>query len=300
MEKILLDYFSGDELAASTWLKKYAYEAEQTPEDMHHRLAREFAKIESRYPNPLTEEEIFELFDHFKYVIPGGSVMSVLGTDMISSISNCVVVDSPSDSISSIMDTCKDAANLFKRRCGVGFDISKLRPNGALVHNSAKESTGAASFMELFSCITETISQKGRRGALLLSMSVNHPDVIEFIEKKQDLTKVTGANVSVKITDEFMKAVENNTDYLLRWPIDFNPSPEFINDLPYDKLVSIGESFDNPVYCKKIKARTLWNKLVHCAWNTGEPGILFEDTIHNCSPGEGYPQFRTISTNPLI
>lgn len=165
MTQELLDYFNGDELAASTWEKKYALEGEKTPEDMHRRMAKEFARIESYYPNPLSEEEIFELFDHFRYVIPGGSIMSTLGSDNQKvSLSNCTVLPSPQDSINSIMDTCKDMANLFKRRCGVGFDISSLRPREAIVDNSAKTSTGAASFMDLFSTITNTIGQQGRRG----------------------------------------------------------------------------------------------------------------------------------------
>lgn len=212
----LLNYFNRDELAASTWLNKYAYKNEKTPVEMHYRMAKEFARIEKNYNNSLTEDEIFELFDNFKYIIPGGSVMAVLGTDMQSSLSNCSVIAAPKDSISGIMDTAKSAANLFKRRFGVGFDISTLRPDGAAVNNSAKYSTGAASFMDLFSNVTNTISQKGRRGALMLTISINHPDILEFITKKQDLTKVTGANISVKVTDEFMRAVENDKDYLLR------------------------------------------------------------------------------------
>ena len=267
MNEQLLSYFSGDELAASTWFKKYAYEDEVTPEDMHKRLAREFARIEQDYPNPLSENEIFNLLDHFKYIVPGGSVMSVIGTDQISSASNCVVIDSPKDSVTSIMNTGKDMANLFKRRCGVGFDISTLRPNGAAVHNSAKTSTGSVSFMDLYSCITETIGQKNRRGALLLSISVNHPDVEEFIAKKQDLTKVTGANISVKITDKFMNAVENDEDYYLTFPTNYEG--KIPDDLPYNELVEI-----DSICFKKVKAKDLWNKLVHCAWNTAEPKFL--------------------------
>ena len=167
MTEELLKYFDGDELAASTWLNKYAYKEEKTPTEMHRRMAKEFARIEQEYDNPMTEKEIFELFDNFKYIIPGGSVMAVLGTDMQSSLSNCSVIESPEDSISGIMDTAKNAANLFKRRFGVGFDISTLRPDGAAVNNSAKYSTGAASFMDLYSNVTNTISQKGRRKIVL-------------------------------------------------------------------------------------------------------------------------------------
>lgn len=297
----LLNYFNGDELAASTWLNKYAYKDEKTPEDMHRRMAKEFARIEENYDNSLTESEIFELFDQFKYVIPGGSVMAVLGTDMQSSLSNCSVIASPEDSVSGIMDTAKNAANLFKRRFGVGFDISTLRPDGAAVNNSAKYSTGAASFMDLFSNVTNTISQKSRRGALMLTISINHPDVLEFITKKQDLTKVTGANISVKVTDEFMKAVENDEDYLLRWPIDFKPAPNQIDSIEkYNTLIRIGESFDpeHRVYFKKIKAKELWKTLMHCAWNTAEPGIIFEDRMINYAPDGAYPEYKMVSTNP--
>lgn len=297
----LLDYFNGDELAASTWLNKYAYKDEKTPEDMHRRMAKEFARIEKNYNDSLTEDEIFELFNQFKYIIPGGSVMAVLGTDMQSSLSNCSVIASPKDSVSGIMDTAKNAANLFKRRFGVGFDISTLRPDGAAVNNSAKYSTGAASFMDLFSNVTNTISQKGRRGALMLTISINHPDVLEFITKKQDLTKVTGANISIKVTDEFMKAVENDEDYLLRWPVDFEPHPNQINEISeYNTLIRLGESFDpeHRVYFKKIKAKELWKTLMHCAWNTAEPGIIFEDRMINYAPDGAYPDYKMLSTNP--
>lgn len=297
----LLNYFNGDELAASTWLNKYAYKDEKTPEDMHRRMAKEFARIEEKYDNSLTESEIFDLFNQFKYIIPGGSVMAVLGTDMQSSLSNCSVIASPEDSVSGIMDTAKNAANLFKRRFGVGFDISTLRPDGAAVNNSAKYSTGAASFMDLFSNVTNTISQKGRRGALMLTISINHPDVLEFITKKQDLTKVTGANISVKVTDEFMKAVENDEDYLLRWPVDFKSAPNQIDAIEeYNTLIRIGESFDpeHRVYFKKIKAKELWKTLMHCAWNTAEPGIIFEDRMIDYAPDGAYPEYRMVSCNP--
>lgn len=301
MTEELLKYFDGDELAASTWLNKYAYKDEKTPTEMHRRMAKEFARIEQDYNNPMSEEEIFELFDNFKYIIPGGSVMSVLGTDMQSSLSNCSVIESPKDSVSGIMDTAKNAANLFKRRFGVGFDISTLRPDGAEVHNSAKYSTGAASFMDLYSNVTNTISQRGRRGALMLTISINHPDVLEFIQKKQDLTKVTGANISVKVTDEFMRAVENDKDYLLRWPVDFKPNPNQIDEISeYNTLVRIGENFDpeHRVYFKKIKAKELWKTLMHCAWNTAEPGIIFEDRMINYAPDGVYPLYKMVSTNP--
>lgn len=296
MTEELLKYFDGDELAASTWLNKYAYKDEKTPTEMHRRMAKEFARIEKDYDNPMSEEEIFELFDNFKYIIPGGSIMAVLGTDVQSSLSNCSVIASPKDSISGIMDTAKNAANLFKRRFGVGFDISTLRPDGATVHNSAKYSTGAASFMDLYSNVTNTISQKGRRGALMLTISINHPDVLEFIQKKQDLTKVTGANISVKVTDEFMNAVLEDKDYLLRWPVDYRV-PESYDAYEYNKLYK----FESPTsinYIKRIKAKELWKTLMHCAWNTAEPGIIFEDRMINYAPDGIYPLYKMVSTNP--
>ena len=224
----VLKYFKGDELAASTWRNKYAIKGEVTPDDTHRRLAKEFARIEEIYNQnlkpedklklsdygysrvPLTEDSIFELFKDFKYVIPGGSVLAGCGTGELVSLSNCFVIAPPKDSYSGIMKTRSQQAQLMKRRGGVGYDLSGLRPRGAIVNNAAKSSTGAASFMDVCSDITNEVSQNGRRGALMLSMSINHPDVEEFITKKQDLTKVTGANISVKVTDEFMKAVIND------------------------------------------------------------------------------------------
>ena len=212
-----LEYFKGDELAASTWRNKYAAEGEQTPDDTHRRLAKEFARVESDYhwkgsnrmklsnygyqrPN-LDEEAIYQLFKDFKYIIPGGSVMSGCGTGALVSLSNCFVIGSPKDSYAEIMKTRSQQAQLMKRRGGVGYDLSQLRPRGAKVNNAARSSTGAASFMDVCSDITNEVAQNGRRGALMLSMSINHPDIEEFITKKQDLTKVTGANISVKVTD---------------------------------------------------------------------------------------------------
>src|SRR5574344_2042940 len=249
MNDELLKYFNGDELAASTWKNKYALEGETTPDEMHRRMAKEFAKIEieyakkydgnydklSEYGQKITnmikssdyvviEEFIYQLFDDFTYVIPAGSVMATLGSDKLSSLSNCFVIDSPKDSLSGIMNQCNNQSQLMKYRGGVGFDISTLRPSGAGVNNAAKTSTGASSFMDLFSHVTNTIAQNGRRGALMLSMNINHPDVEEFISKKQDLSKVTGANVSVQITDEFMEAVERDKDYILRFPCDMDIS----------------------------------------------------------------------------
>lgn len=301
-----LEYFKGDELAASTWRNKYAAEGEQTPDDTHRRLAREFARVESDYhwkvsnrmklsnygyqrPN-LDEEAIYQLFKDFKYIIPGGSVMSGAGTGQLVSLSNCFVIGSPKDSYSEIMKTRSQQAQLMKRRGGVGYDLSELRPRGAKVNNAAKSSTGAASFMDVCSDITNEVAQNGRRGALMLSMSINHPDIEEFITKKQDLTKVTGANISVKVTDEFMQAVMEDKDYILRYPVDSNVC---VVVEPYNELVKYEQQ-----YFKKVRARELWNTLMHCAWNTAEPGIMFEGAMHNYSPDGVYPDFKMIGTNP--
>ena len=318
----VLEYFKGDELAASTWQNKYAAKGEITPDDTHRRLAKEFARIEEKYnwqlkPEDklklsnygynrpqLTEESIFELFRNFRYIIPGGSVMAGCGTGELVSLSNCFVIDSPKDSYAEIMKTRSQQAQLMKRRGGVGYDLSKLRPRGAKVNNAAKSSTGAASFMDVCSDITNEVAQNGRRGALMLSMSINHPDIEEFITKKQDLTKVTGANISVKVTDEFMRAVEEDKDYILRFPVDINLDKFYEEEgegkaLEYNKLYNnVGVyGLKTPVYIKKVRARELWNTLMHCAWNTAEPGIMFEDAMHN-SPDGIYEEFKMVSTNP--
>lgn len=312
----VLEYFKGDELAASTWQNKYAAKGEITPDDTHRRLAKEFVRIEEKYnwqlkPEDklklsnygynrpqLTEESIFELFRNFRYIIPGGSVMAGCGTGELVSLSNCFVIDSPKDSYAEIMKTRSQQAQLMKRRGGVGYDLSKLRPRGARVNNAAKSSTGAASFMDVCSDITNEVAQNGRRGALMLSMSINHPDIEEFITKKQDLTKVTGANISIKVTDEFMKAVENDEDYLLRFPIDVNLQ-ECNYYAGHEDTLEYNKLYRNDVFgfVKKVRARELWNTLMHCAWNTAEPGIMFEDAMHN-SPDGIYEEFKMVSTNP--
>ena len=202
-----------------------------------------------------------------------------------------------------IMKVRSEQVQLMKRRGGVGYDLSKLRPRGSKVNNSAKTSTGAASFMQVNSDITNEVAQNGRRGALMLTMSINHPDIEEFITKKQDLTKVTGANISVKVNDEFMNAVEENKDYFLRWPVDFNLDPSMTKSIEeYDKLVAIGEALkpDKRVYLKKVKAKRLWNILMHCAWNTAEPGIIFETRMHDYAPDGVYDEFKMVSTNPCL
>lgn len=325
-----LEYFKGDELAASTWRNKYAAEGEQTPDDTHRRLAKEFARVEGNYNwksninrafsnlsnygyvrPQLDEEAIYQLFKDFKYIIPGGSVMSGCGTGALVSLSNCFVIGSPKDSYAEIMKTRSQQAQLMKRRGGVGYDLSQLRPRGAKVNNAARSSTGAASFMDVCSDITNEVAQNGRRGALMLSMSINHPDIEEFITKKQDLAKVTGANISVKVTDEFMQAVMEDKDYILRFPVDesdlsYKETDEFGNTVciqyneffdgkrEYNKLYSIGKGR----FIKLIKARELWNTLMHCAWNTAEPGIMFEGAMHNYSPDGVYPDFKMVGTNP--
>lgn len=313
-----LEYFKGDELAASTWRNKYAAEGEQTPDDTHRRLAKEFARVESNYNwksninrafsnlsnygyvrPQLDEEAIYQLFKDFKYIIPGGSVMSGCGTGALVSLSNCFVIGSPKDSYAEIMKTRSQQAQLMKRRGGVGYDLSQLRPRGAKVNNAARFSTGAASFMDVCSDITNEVAQNGRRGALMLSMSINHPDIEEFITKKQDLTKVTGANISVKVTDEFMQAVENDKDYILRFPVDESvPQGLMIEEMPYNELWFFSDDDHPNSFFKKVRARELWDTLMHCAWNTAEPGIMFEGAMHNYSPDGVYEDFRMVGTNP--
>ncbi len=295
-------YFQGDELAASTWLNKYAKQNKQgdflecTPDDMHRRMAREFARIEKQYPGlqdlngdqdtlsplgkkagRLSEERIYELFRDFRYVIPQGSVMATLGNEfLLSSLSNCVVLPEIHDSYGGIFYTDQQLAQLFKRRCGVGIDISGLRPGGSHVDNAAGSTTGAASFMERFSNTTREVAQNGRRGALMITMDVAHPDIEEFVTKKQDLKSVTGANVSVRLTDEFMEAVRQDGYFTLRYPIDS----------------------ENPSYTRNVKARELWQTIIKCAHNTAEPGLIFWDRQRDYSTSAVYPGFENVSTNP--
>ena len=305
------EYFAGDELAASTWRNKYAKKDDKTPWDMHLRLAKAFYEKESYYDahlngrpvsdygktrKSLSEDMIFALFHRFKFVIPGGSVMAGIGSEKPVSLSNCFVLGSPKDSYSDIMKTRSFQIQLMKRRGGAGKDLSELRPRGAAVNNSARTSTGAASFMDVDSAITNEVAQNGRRGALMLTMSINHPDVEEFITKKQDLTKVTGANISVKVTDEFMQAVEKDEDYFLRYPVTISDKVLVhydIENYEYGKLEEI-----NLGYVKRVKAKELWNILIHCAWNTAEPGIMFESKMHDFAPDGVYPEFRGVSSNP--
>lgn len=315
----LIQYFKGDELASKVWLDKYALRdsnnnvLEESPQQMHIRMAKEFARIEAKYggKRALTEDKILKYFNNFKYIIPGGSVMAVLGSSMIGSLSNCFVIGQPEDSYSGIMKLREEQAHLMKRRAGVGKDLSTLRPSGATVKNAAKTSTGAASFMDVDSALTQEVAQRGRRGALMLTLDIRHPDIEDFIKKKQDLSKVTGANISVKVTDDFMKAVLNDEDYILRWPLDQEKEiNEWIvqsniqaKSAPYNCLVEKHHK-DNVrktvthVYLKKVRAKELWNLLIHCAWNTAEPGIMFSDKHIRFSPDGAYPQYRGVSTNP--
>ncbi len=295
-------YFNGDELAGTTWMNKYAMKdhagefVEQTPDDMHRRMAREFGRIEADYKlkynlngsakflskygqerEDLTEEKVYAYFKEFGYIIPQGSVMSSLGNHYkLASLSNCIVVPEMHDSYGGVFYTDQQLAQLFKRRCGVGVDISNLRPSGARVSNAAGSTSGAVSFMNRFSNTTREVAQNGRRGALMLSMDIAHPDVEDFITIKQDLQKVTGANISIRLSDEFMNAVEANAEYTHRWPIES----------------------DTPKFSKTVNAKELWDTIIECAHNTAEPGLIFWDRQHWYSTSSVYPGYKNTSTNP--
>ena len=285
--KASLDYFTGDELAAKVWVNKYALKDafgniyEESPNDMHHRLASEIARVEKKYPNPLSEQELFDLFDHFRYIVPQGSPMTGIGNDyQIASLSKCFVIglDGQADSYGAIIRIDEEQVQLMKRRGGVGHDLSHIRPKGSPVKNSALTSTGLVPFMERYSNSTREVAQDGRRGALMLSVSIKHPDSEAFIDAKMTEGKVTGANVSVKIDDDFMNAAVNGGTYKQQYPIDS----------------------DSPVYVKDIDASGLWKKIIHNAWKSAEPGVLFWDTILRESVPDCYADlgFRTVSTNP--
>jgi len=285
--KSSLEYFNGDELAARVWANKYALKDsygnlfEKNPDDMHRRLAKEIARIENKYPNPLQEEDIYELLRGFKYIVPQGGPMAGIGNPyQIASLSNCFVIGNKdqADSYGGIMKTDQEQVQLMKRRGGVGHDLSHIRPAGTPVMNSALTSTGVVPFMERFSNSTREVAQDGRRGALMLTISVRHPDAEAFIDAKLESNKVTGANVSVKIDDKFMKAVLNNESYVQQFPVDS----------------------DDPSYKQTIDARELWHKIVHNAWKSAEPGILFWDTVVNESVADSYADkgFQSVSTNP--
>lgn len=295
------DYFHGDDLASSVFISKYAISNEEndylesTPEEMHLRMAKEFARIEDKMggESKLSEKEIFDLFNDWT-IIPGGSVMNGLGNpNYIGSLSNCFVAQPPMDSYSSIMKNREIMVQLMKRRGGVGIDISNLRPSGAKVSNAAKTSTGAVSFMNVYSELTKEVALNGRRGALMISMSSKHPDIDEFIKVKQDLTKITGANISVKFDDEFMEAVLNDSYYIQRFPIELNTNDINVDDLPLNKKV-----FDGEKCYKKVRAKDIWKEFVTCSWKTAEPGIMYEDKHLNYSPDSVYEQYKGITTNP--
>ena len=295
-------YFNGDELAGTTWMNKYAMKdydgefVEKNPDDMHKRMAKEFGRIEADYKlkynlngsakflskygqerEDLTEAKVYNLFKEFGYIIPQGSVMSSLGNHYkLASLSNCIVVPELHDSYGGVFYTDQQLAQLFKRRCGVGVDISNLRPAGSSVSNAAGSTSGAVSFMNRFSHTTREVAQNGRRGALMLSMDIAHPDVEDFITIKQDLQKVTGANISIRLSDEFMHAVEANAEYTHKWPIES----------------------DNPKFTKTVNAKELWDTIIQCAHNTAEPGLIFWDRQHWYSTSSVYPGYKNTSTNP--
>ena len=282
-----LKYFGGDGLAASVWVNKYAMKDsfgniyEKSPEDMHWRIANEIARIEQKYPNALSADEVFGLIDHFRYIVPAGSPMTGIGNNhQVASLSNCFVIglDGNADSYGAIMRIDEEQVQLMKRRGGVGHDLSHLRPKGSPVNNSALTSTGLVPFMERYSNSTREVAQDGRRGALMLSVSIKHPDSEAFIDAKMTEGKVTGANVSVKLDDEFMQAAVDDKPYTQQFPVNS----------------------DNPSVKKEISASALWKKIVHNAWKSAEPGVLFWDTVLRESIPDCYADlgFRTVSTNP--
>jgi len=285
--KASTEYFKGDVLAATVFVNKYALKDsqgniyEKTPDDMHRRIASEIARVEAKYANPMTESELFDLIKNFTYIIPQGSPMTGIGNPFqIASLSNCFVIgnNGDSDSYGGIMKIDQEQVQLMKRRGGVGHDLSHIRPKGSPVKNSALTSTGLVPFMERFSNSTREVAQDGRRGALMLSVSINHPDAESFIDAKLEQGKVTGANVSVRIDDSFMNAVRNNELYTQKYPI-FSQNPKF---------------------SKEMNAADLWKKIVHNAWKSAEPGILFWDTIIKESLPDCYADlgYKTLSTNP--
>lgn len=286
-EQASVSYFGGDELAARVWSTKYALKDsfgnlyELTPDDMHHRLASEIARVENRYANPMSETELFELLRDFKYIVPAGSPMTGIGNDFqVASLSNCFVIgqDGSADSYGAIIQIDEEQVQLMKRRGGVGHDLSHIRPHGSPVKNSALTSTGLVPFMERYSNSTREVAQDGRRGALMLSVSIKHPDSEAFIDAKMEQGKVTGANVSVKVHDDFMQAAINKQMYQQQYPIDAA----------------------EPSFSKEIDAHKLWKKIIHNAWKSAEPGVLFWDTITRESVPDCYADlgYKTVSTNP--
>lgn len=281
-----LEYFGGDELAADAFVKKYALQnpdgayLERNPEDMHRRLAREFARVEARYANPMSEDEIFALFDRYRYVVPQGSPMSAIGNPFqIQSLSNCFVIDSPHDSYGGIFMFDQEEAQIMKRRGGVGGDVSPIRPKGMVTSNAAKTTDGLGVFMQRFSNTCREVAQDGRRGALMLTCNVHHPEIDTFINIKRDRKKVTGANISIRITDEFMRAVRDDTEYQQRWPVDAVMAPKV---------------------SRMVRARDVWDRIISAAHECAEPGLLFWDRVTELTPADAYASrgYATISTNP--
>jgi len=280
-----LEYFNGDELAANVFVTKYSLTdrdgtfLETTPDDMHRRIASEFSRVEEKYPNPMSEDEIYNLLKDFKYIVPQGSPMAGIGNNnQIQSISNCFVIESPFDSYGGICKTDQELVQIAKRRGGVGFDISNIRPKGMTTGNAARTTDGIEVFMDRFSNSCREVAQGGRRGALMLTISVHHPQIRDFIKIKRDLTRVTGANISVRVSDEFMNAVKSGSEYQQRWPVD-STSPEV-------------ENF--------ASAQEIWNELIEGAHASAEPGVLFWDTAKNMTPSDAYTDlgFGSVSTNP--
>ena len=311
-----LEYFNNDSLSADVWIRKYSLKDsdgnyyELSPKDMHERLSSEFSRIENKYPNSLSKEKIFELLDKFKYIVPQGSPMSGIGNNFqVVSISNCFVVGNEYDSYGGILHTDQEQIQLMKRRGGVGHDLSHIRPKGSPVKNSALTSTGVVPFMERYSNSTREVAQDGRRGALMLSISITHPDAEDFIDAKMTPGKITGANVSVKIDDDFMEAINNkdvdNSYYIQKYPVDMNPLDHYSKDewnnlkeeLEFNELHKV----TNGVYVKKIDPVAIWSKIVQNVWSSAEPGLLFWDTIRRESPADSYgKEWKTASTNPCF
>lgn len=330
--KRALDYFGGDDLAASVWIGKYALKnekgevIEETPDEMHLRMAKEFARIEQTYEIKhadglsklgktlnvrLHEAEIYELFKGFKYIVPQGSIMSMLGNKYaIGSLSNCFVVPAPYDSYGGIIRTDQHLVQLMKRRGGVGTNLNTLRPSGSIVKNAAGTSTGTVSFMDRYSNTTREVAQNGRRGALMLLLSVKHPEIFNFIKVKNDRTKVTGANISVMLTDKFMRAAENNEDFYCTFPVEFGIPDNVRFNIPYNELTELphtnevhrnmnGVTFEGQnVKIMKVKAREIYDLIVENAWDNAEPGVAFMDRVVEYSPEGVYEQFKPIASNP--
>lgn len=304
-----LKYFNGDSLATEVWINKYCLKDsegnlyEKSPDDMHKRLANELARIESKYPNSLSEEDIYDSLKKFKRIVPQGGPMAGIGNNLqIVSLSNCFVIgnNNDSDSYGGIMKLDQEMVQLQKRRGGVGLDLSFIRPKGSPVKNSAITSTGVVPFMERYSNSTREVAQDGRRGALMESISIKHPDAEDFIDAKMKEGKVTGANISVRIDNEFMEAVKTESYYLQTYPVDTYPEHIDSLDSLRENELYINVTDSKNKYFKKINAKKLWDKIIYNAWKSAEPGILFWDNVINESIPDCYSKFgfKTVSTNP--